>query len=721
MQGEPRRRVGSGDDAMRLNARASAVVVVLAAASQATASWAQTRPMIERIVPTAGPPGTRVRIEGRGFSRALRVLFNERPVTPTEVLPERITVTVPDGAQSGRFVLAMGADETESRETFRITERLPPPTVRSVDPSSAAPGMEITIRGENFAPRPSDNSVRVGNLPMVVRAGDSGALRVIIPDGATSGPVFVRTAGGEARSGGDLTLTARLMVREMAPAAVAPGGRVILRGTGFSPVALQDRVTLGGRALRVVRATPTELEVEVPLDGATGTIVVEVPSAGRYETAQRLFVGPAPVVQTMTPTSGPPGTRLTLRGSRFGSEASRVTVVFGERPAAVVSVASTELVVTVPEGAPSGRVAVTAGGVGPVLSPTEFRVTTPVTLARYEPRAGDIGERVTLTGTGFSLVPTDNVVQLGTQAARVVSATEAALVVEVPEGARSGPWSVAVAGSGTARAREPFMVTLRPRITALEPERGIPGTRVTIRGANFPGERSLASVRLNGAELPIESYARDAIVVTIPRDAQTGRFQIVGRLQGTGIAPMEFFVQQPVVLGAVDPPAGPVGSIVTLRGAGFEPDRARLIVRLGPQIVRPTSNSTTEITFVVPRNSRGGTIFVEADGRQTVTSTDAFRITIPPVVTAVTPPAAPPGARITIRGRNFGSDLAGVGVTIGAVTCPTASVTPTAVQCQVPDGAQTGTLTVRVASGGETRAARPFRVLAAPAPRTPAP
>ena len=705
---------------MRIGARVSAVGVLLACTQAAVVS-AQTRPMIERIVPTAGPPGTRVRIEGRGFSRGLRVLLNERPLTPTEVLPERITVAVPDDAQSGRFVLALGADETESPETFRVTERLPPPVVRSVDPSSAAPGMEITIRGENFAARPSDNAVRVGTLPMVVRAGDSGSLRVIIPDGAASGPVFVRTAGGEARSGGDLTLSARLGVREMVPAAIAPGGHVVLRGAGFSPTAALDHVTLGGRPVRVVRATAAELEVEIPVDGTTGTLAVEVPGAGRYEMAQRLFVGPAPLVRVMEPASGPPGARVTLRGNHFGTEAARVTVAFGGTNAAVVSAAPTELVVTIPEGATSGHVAVTAGGVGPVLSATEFQVMTPVSVARVDPRAGDIGERVTLTGTGFSPTLGENTVQIGTIAAHVVAATPTELVVEVPEGARSGAWTVAVTGSGNARTREPFMVTLRPHITALEPERGIPGTRVTLRGTNFPADRSLASVRLNGAEIPMESYARDAIVVTIPRDAQTGRFQVIGRLQGTGTAPQEFFVLQPVQLQSVDPPAGPIGSTVTLHGSGFEPDPARLTLRLGPQVIRPTRNSTTEIVFTVPRAARGGTVAVEADGRQPVSSAQPFVITVPPVVTAVVPVAAAPGARITIRGRNFGSDIATVGVTIGALTCPTAAVTPTTIECQIPDGAQTGPLTVRVANAGEARARAPYRVLPAPTPAAPAP
>ncbi len=697
--------------------RSLAPFVALAAVIAAPAAgYAQAHALIERIVPTAGPPGTRVRIEGRGFTRALRVLFNDQPVVPTEVLPERITVVVPDNAQSGRFVLAAGSDETESQDTFRVTERLPAPVVRSVEPASAAPGAEVTIRGENFAARPSDNTVRVGSLTMVVRAGDTNSLRVIIPDGAQTGPVFVRTAGGEARSAGDLTLSERLLVRDVAPGAVAPGGHVTLRGAGFSATAAQDHVTLAGRPVRVLRASATELEVEVPLDAVGGTIAVEVPHAGRYETATRLFVGPAPAIRAFEPASGPPGTRVTLRGEHFGSDAARVTITFGTHAATVVAAAPGELAVTVPDDAETGRIAVTVAGVGPVPSAADFRVTAPVTVARTEPRAGDIGERVTLFGTGFSTVPAQNTVLLGTVPAHVVSSTATEVVVEVPEGAHSGLWGVTVPGSGTGHSRDPFMVSLRPRITAVEPERGIAGTRVTLRGTNFPSDRALATVRLNGADVPIESFSHDAIVVTVPRNAQTGRFQVVGRLQGTGAAPMEFFVLQPVAVTAVDPPAGPIGSTVVVHGTGFEPDPARLTVRLGTTVVHPVRNSTTEFAFVVPRGSRGGVISLDADGRQPAASAEPFAITIPPVVTGFTPPAAAPGTRITLRGRNFGTDVAHVGVTLGALTCPTSAVTPTTIECQVPDGAQTGPVTVRIANAGEARAPLPLRVLPAPAP-----
>lgn len=677
---------------------------------------AQARPMIEHIEPTAGPVGTRVRIVGRGFQRSYRVLFNERPVTASEVLPERITVTVPEGAQTGRWVLSNGTDEVET-EVFRVTAAEPAPVVSALEPAASAPGAEVVLRGQNFAARSSDNVVRIGVLPMVVRSGDTTSLRVIVPDGARTGPVFVRTSGGEARSAGDLTINERLTIREFVPAAVAPGGHVTLRGAGFAPSLAANRVTLNGRPVRVLRASATEVEVEVPVDAQGGAFAVTVAGVGRYETAQRLFVGAAPAIRELSPAAAAPGARVTLRGSQFGSDASRVSVTVGGRNAPVVSAAPGEVVVTLPADAQTGRVAVTANGIGPVESATDLTVLVPVSVTRFEPRAGDVADRVTLTGTGFSPTATDNQVSLNAQRATVVSATPTELVVEVPAGARSGQWNVAVTGNGQARARDPFMVTQRPHILAVEPERGIPGSRVTLRGTNFPTDRALVQVRLNGQDVEVQSYAREALELTVPRNAQTGRFEVVARLQGTGRAEHDFVVLQPVTLREVDPVAGPVGATVTLRGEGFEPDPARLTLRLGTQVIRPTRTTTTEIAFTVPRASRGGPITVEAEGRQPVASAAPFVVTVAPVVTAVTPPQGAPGARLTLRGRNFGTVTSNVGVTVGGVACPIASVTPTVITCEVAAETQTGPVVLTVANAGAVTWRVPFRIVAPPAAR----
>ena len=62
------------------------------------------------------------------------------------------------------------------------------------------------------------------------------------------------------------------------------------------------------------------------------------------------------------------------------------------------------------------------------------------------------------------------------------------------------------------RSHDPFMVTTRPRIMALEPDRGIVGSRITIRGENFPADRALVQVRLQEIECEVVSAARDNLV-----------------------------------------------------------------------------------------------------------------------------------------------------------------------------------------------------------------
>jgi hypothetical protein len=220
----------------------------------------------------------------------------------------------------------------------------------------------------------------------------------------------------------------------------------------------------------------------------------------------------------------------------------------------------------------------------------------------------------------------------------------------------------------------------------------------------------LVQVRLNDVECTVESASREGIVVTVPRGLQPGpaHFSVVARLQGTGHAPMEFFVLVPTRITALDPPAAPVGARVTIRGEGFETDTRQLRVRLGNQVLRPATVTTTAIEFVVPRDAQSGDVVVEAPMRQTAHA--AFRVQAPPVVQSFAPAQGAPGGRVTLRGRNFGSDPGAVSVTLGDAALTVVSVTPTAIVAELPAGAQTGRLTVRVRDQGEARASRDFRI-----------
>jgi hypothetical protein len=56
-----------------------------------------------------------------------------------------------------------------------------------------------------------------------------------------------------------------------------------------------------------------------------------------------------------------------------------------------------------------------------------------------------------------------------------------------------------------------------------------------------------------------------------------------------------------------------------------------------------------------------------------------------------------------------------VGVTVGGVACPVASVTPAAVVCELAAESRTGPVVLSLSNAGSVTSRAPFRVIAPPA------
>ncbi len=69
-----------------------------------------------------------------------------------------------------------------------------------------------------------------------------------------------------------------------------------------------------------------------------------------------------PDISSFSPTSGPVGTEIFITGKNFGSTVTSNTVKIGNTTATVSSTSTTELFITVPNGAATGKVSVTVGG-----------------------------------------------------------------------------------------------------------------------------------------------------------------------------------------------------------------------------------------------------------------------------------------------------------------------------------------------------------------------
>src|SRR5260370_5843168 len=70
---------------------------------------------------------------------------------------------------------------------------------------------------------------------------------------------------------------------------------------------------------------------------------------------------PAPSISSLSPTSGPVGTSLTITGANFGATQGTSTVTFNGTSAAPTSCSATSIVVPVPAGATTGNVVVVVG------------------------------------------------------------------------------------------------------------------------------------------------------------------------------------------------------------------------------------------------------------------------------------------------------------------------------------------------------------------------
>lgn len=79
-------------------------------------------------------------------------------------------------------------------------------------------------------------------------------------------------------------------------------------------------------------------------------------------------------------------------------------------------------------------------------------------ISSFSPAAGAVGTPVTITGTGFSATPANNIVFFGAVKAAVTAAGASSLTVTVPAGATFMPISVTV-NHLTAYSAKPFMVT----------------------------------------------------------------------------------------------------------------------------------------------------------------------------------------------------------------------------------------------------------------------
>lgn len=321
--------------------------------------------------------------------------------------------------------------------------------------------------------------------------------------------------------------------------------------------------------------------------------MVTVSVAGSASNAAPFAVGTMPWISALSAPAGPAGASVTITGANFGTTQGTSTVTFNGTAATPSAWDATSITAAVPMGATPGNVVVTVGGVASNGLP--FAVgTQPVITSLSEP-AGPVGSTVTINGVNFGATQGTSTVTFNGTAATAGTWSDTSIQVTVPAGATTG--DVVVALSPTNASNEvTFIVGTMPVITGLSVPAGPTGTAVTITGTNFGATQGTSTVTFNGTAAGGATWGANSISVDVPAGAATGNVVVtVGGVPSNG---MPFIVGTAPVITSVSPPAGAVGTDVTINGVNL--GGAGSTVTIGGVPATVVAGSPTQITATIP-------------------------------------------------------------------------------------------------------------------------
>jgi hypothetical protein len=356
-------------------------------------------PSITNLSPSSGPAGTSVTITGTNFGASQgtsTVAFNGTTGAATTWSNTSIVVPVPSSATSGNVVVSVGG-QASSGVAFTV---IIPPSLTSLSPTAGPVGTSVTISGNGFGASQGNSTVSFNGTAATATSWSATSIVTFVPNGATSGNVVVRV-GGLASNGVAFAVTPS--INSISPSSGPAGTSVTITGTNFGQTQSTSSVMFGSSTATVTGWSNTSVVAIVPGNlSAFTNVPVQVVVSGATSNAVNFAI--APSITSVSPTSGPVGSSVTITGTNFASMQGS-TITFNGTAATPTSWSATSIVVPVPNGATTGNVVVTVGGL--TSNGVNFSVTRPPpppSITTVSPSSAIVGGgqlTITVTGTNF--------------------------------------------------------------------------------------------------------------------------------------------------------------------------------------------------------------------------------------------------------------------------------------------------------------------------------
>jgi len=467
-------------------------------------------------------------------------------------------------------------------------------------------------------------------------------LSVVVPDGATSGPISVSGYGVTGRSKDNIIIFGLPTITEISPQAASVKSTITIKGTYFANFSEEERTLVGfptdrgvsdEKKVEVTWISENEIRVKVPDEAKSGPLSIYTMVGSRqFSTTSETSFQILPRITGFSPKYGYVGKEVWIGGTSIDFERNP-RVKFNGVETEIKKISGNTLEVIVPEGASTGKIEIITDE-GVATSEEDFRVFASPTINSIFPLKGPEGTVITIEGNDLDLVnqstisiPSSNT---GSSLEVVGIPTRNRAQVRIPSGINHpgnskinvkippGFWSNKVDFELTHEG----MHLSRPQIESLSPSMITSGDSVILKVIKLPNpEVGVISVYFNGVSGEVKEIIGRGkyfeLIVKVPEGATSGKVTLsTYGIDASGGASVLIF-GQPTITG-ISPGAAPIGSYITIRGTEFVPNRSgnatlvSFISASGQQIeVNPAAYlGDTEIRVKVPKNAVSGPITV---------------------------------------------------------------------------------------------------------------
>ncbi|MDR6944219.1 IPT/TIG domain-containing protein [Mucilaginibacter pocheonensis] len=404
------------------------MVIMLSACKKDHDKGATPQPKVTEYYPNSGGEGTLVTVAGSGFSGSVSATFAGTTADVVSVTSTAMVLRAPKGGSSGNISLKLdNASLTVGKYTYQDL------SISKISPANGTAGAHIRVSGSGFSSTSGPAVVTInGKTTQIVSASDT-LLVVEVPANVGTGQVKVSVNGKDV-TGQNFKYQ---IINAIKPLTGGKGTIVRVDGDGFENTIAGNTIDFNGKQAVVKEAAVDHIIVVAPDAVQTGPLSVTI--NGQKIVGPVFTVVPLPVIQTVTPLSGPAGTIMTIVGTTFSNIVAENKVTINGVAIPVTSATATKLTLTIPGGTGNGKVVVSVNEQavqGPDFKDQSLGVTA------LTPASGLAGTHVIISGLGFNTAAGQNKVTFNGVAAIVVSATVSSLEVIAPQGLTTGPVKV---------------------------------------------------------------------------------------------------------------------------------------------------------------------------------------------------------------------------------------------------------------------------------------